>query len=65
MENIKNRQVKRGRDNKGTEKIDKNALFSYTHGNEIKRQAETHGFVAISVSPIETLFERTIEVLKK
>lgn len=64
MENIKNRQVKRGRDNKGDEKIYKNALFSYTHGNEIKQQAEAHGFLTISASPIETLFERTIEALE-
>lgn len=64
IENIRERQVKRGRDNKGDEKIKKNALFSYTYGNEIKRQAEAHGFLTISASPIETLFERTIKVLE-
>lgn len=64
LENIKERQIKRGRDNKGTEKIDKNALFSYTYSEVLKHQAENHGFIAIPASPIETLFERTLQILE-
>lgn len=64
IQKIKERQVKRNRDSKGEEKDNLNALFSDTYGKEIKRQAEAHGFVAISASPIETLFERTLEILE-
>lgn len=65
MQGIKERQVKRNRDSKGPEKDNKNALFSDTHGKELRRQAEAHGFLTISASPIETLFERTIQALEK
>lgn len=64
IQKIKERQVKRNRDSKGEEKDNLNALFSDTYGKEIKRHAEAHGFVAISASPIETLFERTLEILE-
>lgn len=65
MERIKERQIKRNRLDKGLEGTMKNALFSYTYSEELKRQAEAKGFLTIQASPIETLFERTLQAFEK
>ncbi len=63
LEAIKERQLKRNRLGKALEKAEKNALFSYTYSQELKRQAEEKGFLTIQASPIESLYERTLELL--
>lgn len=63
IEQIKERQLKRNRLGKALEKMEKNALFSYTYSEELKRQAEENGFLTIKASPLETLYERAVEII--
>lgn len=60
---IRERQIKRNRDEKDFERSEQNALFSATYSQELKRQAEEQGFLTIPASPIETLFSRTLQAL--
>lgn len=63
IEHIKERQMKRNRQGKALEKMEKNALFSYAYSEELRRQAEEHGFLTIKASPLETLYERAVEII--
>ncbi len=63
LNSIKERQLKRNRLGKALEKSEKNALFSYTYSEELKKQAEANGFLTIKASPIETLYDRAIELI--
>lgn len=65
IDGIKEKQVLRNRHGKESDENSKNILFSHTYGQEIKKQAEKYGFLVIQASPMETLFERTLEALKK
>lgn len=64
IESIKNRQSERNRHGEASKNIEKNSLCSFTYGEEIRKQAESNGFLVIKASPIDTLFERVIAMIK-
>lgn len=66
LEGIRERQIKRNRNKKRTpEKIETNARFSLAYSEAIRKQAEEHGFVTCKASPIETLFDRVVDIIEK
>jgi 2-phosphoglycerate kinase len=66
LEQIKERQFKRNRNpNRSADRAENNSLFSYAYSEELRKQAESHGFTTIKASPVETLLERVVVELGK
>ncbi|MEI6553819.1 MAG: hypothetical protein WCO09_04570 [bacterium] len=63
LEAIKERHLKRNRLDSAAATLEKDALFSFAYGEEIRKQAEELGLITIKATPIETLYERTIEII--
>lgn len=65
LEHIRERQIKRNRNQKRTpEKMETNAQFSFAYSEALRLQAEQQGFVTIKASPVETLLERVVGILE-
>jgi 2-phosphoglycerate kinase len=65
-ENILERGRKRIRGNNYNPALDdKQVDFSFAHGEALRKQAESNNFTVVPVSPIETLFERTVAILEQ
>ncbi len=64
-ENILERDLKRARGkNYDINLATKQSSFSFAYGEEIKKQTENSKFIVIEASPIDTLFDRTLESIK-
>ncbi len=62
-ENLKKRELERNRNEGSMDLADRQAEFSFEYGQKLKEQAEKNGFATLKASPIETLFQRVLEVL--
>ncbi|MFA6270403.1 MAG: hypothetical protein WC657_04320 [Candidatus Paceibacterota bacterium] len=66
LEGIRERQIKRNRNKKRTpEKMETNAQFSFAYSEAIRKQAEECGLITCKVSPIETLFDRVVDIIEE
>lgn len=66
LEGIRERQLKRNRNKKRTpEKMETSARFSFAYSELLRKQAEENGFVTCKASPIQTLFDRVIEIIEE
>ncbi|MFA5932867.1 MAG: hypothetical protein WCV81_01215 [Microgenomates group bacterium] len=63
-EELYQRDIQRNRGNTpDPEKAKKYSEFTYTYGQEIKKQAERSGYTAIKASPLDTLLTRVLELV--
>jgi len=65
IDSIKERQLKRDRLGGEAEKAEKNSQFSFAYSEELKRQSQECNFLVLEVSPLDTLFERSLSVLNQ
>jgi 2-phosphoglycerate kinase len=63
LDMIKSRQKLRNRPGNPVEHEEIDALFSYTHGEALREQATTNKFNTVKASPIDSLFDRSVELI--
>lgn len=56
-------ELERNRNEGSVDLADRQAEFSFEYGQKLKEQAEKNGLATIKTSPIETLFQRVLEIL--
>ena len=63
IEELQKRQRQRNRPGNPPQHARTDALFAHTHNMAINEQAKANGFLTIKASPVETLYERAVELI--